>query len=132
MLKNFNIAFDVNIRSPSRDRQRQFHGQNVSVLVCTDVAARGLDIPNVSHIYNCDIPKDHNDYIHRIGRTARAGKEGRAINILASSDYDSFRRVLRLKDVTITEEKLPVVKKERIRWRERPKTVRPGYRTYRR
>ncbi len=111
---------------------KQFHGQNVSVLVCTDVAARGLDIPGVSHIYNYDIPKDRNDYIHRIGRTARAGKEGRAINILASSDYDSFRRVMRLKDVTITEEKLPEVKKESIRWRERPKTVRPGHRAYRR
>lgn len=111
---------------------KQFHGQNVSVLVGTDVAARGLDIPGVSHIYNYDIPKDRNDYIHRIGRTARAGKEGRAINILASSDYDSFRRVMRLKDVTITEEKLPEVKKESIRWGERPKTVRQGYRTYRR
>ncbi len=112
---------------------KQFHAQNVSVLVCTDVAARGLDIPGVSHIYNYDIPKYRKDYIHRIGRTARAGKEGRAISILASSDYDSFRRVMSLKDVSITEEKLPDVKKERIRWREeRPKNVRPGHRTYRR
>ena len=109
---------------------KQFHAQNVCVLVCTDVAARGLDIPGVSHIYNYDIPKDSNDYIHRIGRTARAGKEGRVINILASSDYDSFRRVMRLRDVTITEEQLPDVKKVRIEWKERPRSYRPGHRMY--
>lgn len=127
------LAIHGGLTQDKRNRvMKQFHGQNVCVLVCTDVAARGLDIPGVSHIYNYDIPRDSNDYIHRIGRTARAGKEGRAINILASSDYDSFRRVMKLKDVTITEEKLPAVKKVGIKWRERPKAVRPGYRTYRR
>jgi ATP-dependent RNA helicase DeaD len=93
---------------------KQFHSQNVHVLVCTDVAARGLDIPDVSHIYNYDIPKYSKDYIHRIGRTARAGKEGIAINILSSIDYDSFRRVMKNNEVTITEERMPEVKKVRI------------------
>jgi ATP-dependent RNA helicase RhlB len=46
------------------------------VLVCTDVAARGLHIENVSHIYNYDLPSDPTDYVHRIGRTARAGESG--------------------------------------------------------
>lgn len=100
---------------------KQFYSQNVRVLVCTDVAARGLDIPGVSHIYNYDIPKYSKDYIHRIGRTARAGKEGIAINILSSRDYDSFRRVMRNNEVTITEERMPEVKRVRIGWKEHPK-----------
>ncbi|HIJ99413.1 TPA: DEAD/DEAH box helicase [archaeon] len=77
-------------RTKTMDR---FHSQNVQVLVCTDVAARGLDIPMVSHVYNFDIPKESNQYIHRIGRTARAGKEGKVINILGSRDYENFRKV---------------------------------------
>jgi ATP-dependent RNA helicase DeaD len=122
------LAIHGGLTQDKRDRVMQrFHAQNVCVLVCTDVAARGLDIPGVSHIYNYDIPKDSNDYIHRIGRTARAGEEGRAINILASRDHDSFRRVMRLRDVTITEERLPDVKKVGIKWKEQPqrKTMRP-------
>ncbi|MBI2147517.1 DEAD/DEAH box helicase [Candidatus Woesearchaeota archaeon] len=72
----------------------QFHSQRVCVMVCTDVAARGLDIKGVSHVYNYDIPPDGKQYTHRIGRTARAGKEGKAVSILASRDYDNFTHVL--------------------------------------
>ncbi|PIO08470.1 ATP-dependent helicase, partial [Candidatus Pacearchaeota archaeon CG10_big_fil_rev_8_21_14_0_10_34_12] len=61
---------------------QKFHEKSVYVLVCTDIAARGLDIKGVSHVYNYDLPKTSSDYIHRIGRTARAGKEGIAINLL--------------------------------------------------
>jgi len=71
-----------------------FNGARVSVLVCTDVASRGLDIDNVSHIYNYDIPKDAKDYVHRIGRTARAGEEGKVINLLCDFDHDNFGRIL--------------------------------------
>ncbi|MEE9525859.1 MAG: DEAD/DEAH box helicase [Candidatus Woesearchaeota archaeon] len=71
-----------------------FNDAKAGVLVCTDVAARGLHIDNVSHIYNFDIPKDSKDYVHRIGRTARAGEEGKAINILADVDYDNFSRII--------------------------------------
>lgn len=109
----------------------QFHSGDVCILVCTDVAARGLDIPGVSHIYNYDIPKYSKDYIHRIGRTARAGKEGVAINILSSSDYDSFRRIMKSNEVIITEEEMPEVKRVGTRWKERPKTFRPRPRPYR-
>ncbi|MFH1849022.1 MAG: DEAD/DEAH box helicase [archaeon] len=71
-----------------------FNDAKVGVLVCTDVAARGLHIENVSHIYNYDIPKDSKDYVHRIGRTARAGDEGIAVNLLCDYDYDNFSRIV--------------------------------------
>lgn len=70
-----------------------FNQGKAGALVCTDVAARGLHIDNVSHIYNFDIPKDTKDYVHRIGRTARAGEEGKAINLLSEYDHDNFRRI---------------------------------------
>lgn len=72
-----------------------FNEGKASVLVCTDLAARGLHINNVSHVYNYEIPKVPKDYIHRIGRTARAGDEGKAINILSDYDHDNFSRILR-------------------------------------
>lgn len=72
-----------------------FTDSKTNVIVCTDVAARGLDIQGVSHVYNYDLPTDHRDYIHRIGRTARAGESGTAINILASRDYDNFSNIQR-------------------------------------
>ncbi len=67
----------------------------VDMLVCSDVAARGLDIPGVSHVINYDIPINSKDYVHRIGRTARAGADGLVINILSSRDHDNFGRILR-------------------------------------
>jgi ATP-dependent RNA helicase DeaD len=66
----------------------KFNSSELDVLVCTDVAARGLHIKNVSHIVNYDLPRDPNDYIHRIGRTARAGESGQVINLL--TDYDEI------------------------------------------
>jgi ATP-dependent RNA helicase DeaD len=127
------LAIHGGLTQERRNRvMEHFHSRNVCILVCTDVAARGLDIPNVSHIYNYDIPKYSKDYIHRIGRTAHGpGKEGIAINILSSSDYDSFRRVMRSNEVTITEERMPEVKKVRMGWKERPGTFRPRQRPYR-
>ncbi len=72
-----------------------FNNAKVSVLVCTDVASRGLHIDNVSHVYNYEIPKDAKDYVHRIGRTARAGESGKVINLLSEKDHENFSRVLR-------------------------------------
>jgi superfamily II DNA/RNA helicase len=64
----------------------QFRKGDVTLLVASDVAARGLDIPDVSHIYNFDVPHHPDDYVHRIGRTGRAGRTGTAITIVAGSD----------------------------------------------
>jgi ATP-dependent RNA helicase RhlB len=59
---------------------RAFHDGDLAVLIATDVASRGLHIPDVSHVFNFDLPQDPADYVHRIGRTARAGAEGDAIS----------------------------------------------------
>ncbi|MEK6847961.1 MAG: DEAD/DEAH box helicase [Nanoarchaeota archaeon] len=92
----------------------KFHQSRITVLVCTDVAARGLDIKGISHIYNYDIPKTSKDYIHRIGRTARAGKEGIAINILSDRDYENFSNVLRDPSISIEKVELPEIETVRL------------------
>ena len=84
-------GFSQNKRSST---MRLFSDAKARVLICTDVAARGLHIDNVTHVYNYDIPKDSNDYVHRIGRTARAGEEGKVINVLCEFDYENFSRIL--------------------------------------
>ncbi len=71
-----------------------FHEGKIHVLVATDVAARGLDIKNVTHVFNFDIPKTVDEYTHRIGRTARIGKEGKAISLLAKQDHEHFRKIM--------------------------------------
>ncbi|MBN2881428.1 DEAD/DEAH box helicase, partial [Candidatus Woesearchaeota archaeon] len=73
---------------------QEFYSDGCHVLVCTDVAARGLDIKGVSHVYNFDLPDDPKQYVHRIGRTARAGSEGMAVNVLTRRHHDSFRRIM--------------------------------------
>jgi len=71
-----------------------FHKGITRFLVATDVAARGLDIKNVTHIFNYNIPKDAEEYTNRIGRTARAGQSGKAISLLVKDDHDSLRRII--------------------------------------
>jgi len=68
---------------PQTKRQRllkEFQGGKLPILIATDVAARGLHVPDVSHVFNYDLPQDAEDYVHRIGRTARVGKDGDAIS----------------------------------------------------
>ncbi|PIN89066.1 ATP-dependent helicase [Candidatus Pacearchaeota archaeon CG10_big_fil_rev_8_21_14_0_10_32_14] len=90
---------------------KSFQDNALQILVCTDVAARGLDIKNVSHVYNYDIPKTSTEYIHRIGRTARAGNEGMAVNIVSAKDYDNFNRVIEDKSLKIKQLELPEMEK---------------------
>ncbi|MDD5649552.1 MAG: DEAD/DEAH box helicase [Candidatus Nanoarchaeia archaeon] len=81
--------------------------ENIQVLVATDIAARGLDINNISNIYNYDSPKNAEEYTHRIGRTARAGKSGEAITLISERDHANFRSVLSDRNLHITKEALP-------------------------
>ncbi|PKM81811.1 MAG: RNA helicase [Firmicutes bacterium HGW-Firmicutes-14] len=76
---------------------RKFREGRAEILVATDVAARGLDIENVSHVINYDIPQDPESYVHRIGRTGRAGKAGSAVSFVIPKEY----RLLRLIEKTV-------------------------------
>ncbi|WP_128253514.1 DEAD/DEAH box helicase [Falsirhodobacter deserti] len=75
---------------------QEFREGTVEILVATDVAARGIDIPGVKHVYNYDLPNVAENYVHRIGRTARAGTEGRAIAFCAPAEMGEFRDIEKL------------------------------------
>ncbi len=101
-------GMNQNKRMKSLDKLKR---QKTDVLVATDVAARGLDIKNVSHVYNYDVPKTSIDYIHRVGRTARAGKNGDAVTLLTRRDHDNFRRVQSNQKLEIKRASFPQFKK---------------------
>ena len=67
-----------------------------SILIATDVASRGLDIPHVDVVLNYDIPTHSKDYIHRVGRTARAGRAGKSITIVSQYDIELYQRIEQL------------------------------------
>jgi superfamily II DNA/RNA helicase len=78
-------ADSIHGNKPHSKRQRaltSFKDNSVAILVATDVAARGLDIPDVSHVINYDIPATYDDYVHRIGRTGRGDKKGKALTFV--------------------------------------------------
>src|SRR3954466_13865112 len=79
----------------------QFRRGEVKLLVASDVAARGLDIPAVSHVFNFDVPHHADDYVHRIGRTGRAGRSGTAITIVAPADGKAVTAIEQLTGQTI-------------------------------
>ena len=75
---------------------REFRDGRARVLVATDIAARGLDVDAVSHVINYDVPAAPEDYVHRVGRTGRAGNQGKAITIVTPVDELSMRAIERL------------------------------------
>jgi superfamily II DNA/RNA helicase len=79
----------------------QFRKGEIPLLVASDVAARGLDIPTTSHVFNFDVPHHPDDYVHRIGRTGRAGRAGTAISIVTSLDAKSMAAIEKLIGQTI-------------------------------
>ncbi|MBV1868247.1 MAG: DEAD/DEAH box helicase, partial [Marinosulfonomonas sp.] len=79
-----------------------FREGNLRILVASDVAARGLDVPSVSHVFNFDVPSHAEDYVHRIGRTGRAGRDGKAIMICETRDEKNLDAIERLIEKTIT------------------------------
>lgn len=90
--KGFNVAaMHSDLEQKERDEvMNAFKAQQVDMLVATDIVARGIDIDDITLVVNFDVPREAEDYVHRIGRTARAGREGRAITIVGEKD----RRVL--------------------------------------
>jgi len=90
-------AIHGDLQQRRRDRVIQgFRDKRYRILVATDVAARGLDIPHIEHVINYDLPQCPEDYIHRIGRTARAGAEGCAVNFLTNADHAKWNAIHRL------------------------------------
>ncbi len=87
----------------------RFRANQLKVLVATDVAARGLDIDDISHVFNYHLPDDAEVYIHRIGRTGRAGKAGVAITLLSPKEKRRMREVEALTKQTVTKMELPTV-----------------------
>ena len=79
----------------------KFQAQATPILVATDVASRGLDIPHVDCVINYDIPMHSKDYIHRVGRTARAGRAGRAITFVTQYDVELYQRIEELLGVKL-------------------------------
>ena len=86
---------------------RHFRNGHVDILVATDVAARGLDIIGITHVVNYDIPQDPEIYIHRIGRTGRAGNEGIAITFITHWEYTELKRIQALSNVKIERASIP-------------------------
>ncbi|UAB90034.1 DEAD/DEAH box helicase [Ruegeria sp. SCSIO 43209] len=85
-----------------RDRAiKAFRAGEVNVLVATDVAARGIDIPGVAYVINYDLPEVPDNYVHRIGRTARAGREGEAIAFCSAEEVDLLRQIQKLMKIEI-------------------------------
>jgi superfamily II DNA/RNA helicase len=85
-----------------------FRKGELKLLVASDVAARGLDIPDVSHVFNYDVPHHADDYVHRIGRTGRAGRSGDAVTLVTPADARNLDKVIRLIGKTPDEVKLEV------------------------
>lgn len=88
------VALSGNLNQTQRNTiMSQFERAVFKILVTTDVASRGLDIANVTHVVNFDMPKHTEEYVHRVGRTGRAGNKGDALSLVGPKDWDSFKRV---------------------------------------
>lgn len=95
-------AIHGNKSQGQRERALQaFRDGKIKVLVATDVAARGLDIPDVKHVYNFELPNVADNYVHRIGRTARAGRDGAAIAFCAPEEMGELKDIQKVLGMTI-------------------------------
>jgi ATP-dependent RNA helicase DDX47/RRP3 len=116
MLRNLGygaVCIHGGLSQPNRlSALNQFKSGEKPILVATDVASRGLDIPLVDYVINYDIPPHGKDYIHRVGRTARAGRTGRAVNLVSQYDVELFQKVEKLIGRRL--ETLPDIKQEHV------------------
>ncbi|RKD75316.1 ATP-dependent RNA helicase DeaD [Sinobaca qinghaiensis] len=101
---------------------KKFRDASIEFLVATDVAARGIDVQNVSHVINYDIPQDPESYVHRIGRTGRAGKNGQALTIVTPREMKHLRSIEAEIKMTIPSSEVPsieeVVEKQQESWKK--------------
>jgi superfamily II DNA/RNA helicase len=99
----------------------RFKSGEVNILVASDVAARGLDIKGVSHVFNYDTPWHPDDYVHRIGRTGRAGAKGRAFTLVTPEDAEAIGNVEKLTGMQIPVFEAGAAEPEKEREEERPR-----------
>lgn len=101
-LAELNIACNYLRGEMDQDKRneslRQFKEGSINILIATDVAARGIDVPDITHVINYDMPRSADIYVHRIGRTARGGKKGTAISLIEAHDIDILTKVERYTD----------------------------------
>lgn len=103
---------------------RAFKEGDVRILITTDLSARGIDVSQVSHVINFDIPPHYEDYIHRIGRTARAGQHGTAITLVTPDEEWHLRRIEKLIRMSIPSGEIPgevVISETRFEERQKQK-----------
>jgi len=104
-------AIHGDLSQAQRERTlEKFKKQRVNILVATDVAARGIDVNNLTHVINYSLPQDPESYVHRIGRTGRAGNEGNAITFINPSEYKQLMFIQRIVKTDIKKSKVPKVK----------------------
>ncbi len=89
------------------DVMYRFKTGQIDILVATDIVARGIDIDDIQLVINYDVPHDEEDYVHRIGRTARAGRDGRAITLISEKDQPLFQNIERFLEKEVTKEPVP-------------------------
>jgi ATP-dependent RNA helicase RhlE len=105
------LAQDIHSDLDQKTREEimlQFRNRKLNILVATDLLSRGIDIDNIELILNYDVPHDGEDYIHRIGRTARAESDGVAITLISEKEQHKFARIERLLEKPVTKSTLPV------------------------
>ncbi len=98
------------MRQAQRDRvMNKYRNGKIDILVATDVAARGIDVPDVEAVFNHDVPNDTEYYVHRIGRTGRAGKQGRSFTFVSGKEIYKLRDIQRYTKTKIKQERIPSV-----------------------
>jgi ATP-dependent RNA helicase DeaD len=103
-------ALHGDISQPRRERiLNSFRDKKINILIATDVAARGIDIENLSHVINYSIPQDPESYVHRIGRTGRAGRSGTAVTFITPEEYRKLMHIKKAAKTDIRREKLPKI-----------------------
>jgi len=109
---DFNVdSLHGDMTQKTRDKvMNKFKNGNINILVATDVASRGLDIDDVGVIINYDVPQNADDYIHRIGRTARAGKKGFAFTLVSKDEIHRFNNIKKDNPGKIVEKEFPTLK----------------------
>ena len=107
--EGFNVgAMHSDLLQSERDEVMfQFKSQKINILVATDIVSRGIDIDDIQLVLNFDVPHDVEDYVHRIGRTARAGAEGAAVTLVSEKDQPRFRDIERFLEKTIDKNPIP-------------------------